>query len=92
MARNFGAPPSFGALALQSNPAHYGSPDADDVQRGLAGAGAAGFGLMGALIGAAVGAGIQFRGKPLKDGWLIGSFIGFVIPVLLLAPKKEEAV
>jgi hypothetical protein len=83
---------SFGALALQSNPAHYGSPDADDVQRGLQGAGAAGFGIMGALIGAAVGAGIQFRGKPLKDGWLYGSMAGFLLPVILLAPKKEEAV
>lgn len=92
MARNFGAPPSFGALALRSNPAHYGNPDADDVKKGLASAGVAGFGIMGALIGAAVGAGVQFRGKPLKDGWLVGSFLGFVIPVLLLAPKKEETV
>jgi hypothetical protein len=47
---------------------------------------------MGALIGAAVGAGIQFRGKPLKDGWLYGSMAGFLLPVILLAPKKEEAV
>ena len=162
MARNFGAPPSFGALALQSNPAHYGlpgspgirggitrpviygtdedasninkerdrksrgsggsggvvrastggggviirsdgtvinlnglgygSPDADDVKRGLAGAGAAGFGIMGALIGAGIGASIQFRGKPLKDGWLYGSMVGFLLPVILLAPKKEESV
>ncbi len=83
--------PAFGALAFRSNPAHYGSPDSDDVKRGLAGAGAAGFGLMGALIGAAVGAGIQFRGKPLKDGWLYGAIAGFMLPVIVLAPKSEDA-
>jgi len=83
--------PSFGALALQSNPAHYGSPDADEIKRGLAGVGAAGFGIMGALLGAAVGASIQVRGKPLKDGWLYGSIAGFMLPVILLAPKTDEA-
>ena len=82
---------SLGALAFRSNPAHYGSPDSDEVKRGLAGAGAAGFGLMGALIGAAVGAGIQFRGKPLKDGWLYGAIAGFMLPVIVLAPKSEDA-
>lgn len=82
--------PALGALALRSNPAHYGSPDADQIKRGLAGAGAAGFGIMGALLGAAVGASIQVRGKPLKDGWLYGSIAGFMLPVILLAPKTDD--
>jgi len=77
---------------VQSSPAGYGSPDAGEVKKGLAGAGAAGFGIIGAVIGAGIGSSIRVRGKPLKDGWLYGSMAGFLLPVILLAPKKEEAV
>ena len=78
--------PAFGALALQSNPAHYGSPDSGDVKRGLAGAGAAGLGIVGGMIGAVVGSNL-----PFKDGALWGGIVGFVLPMLAFAPKAEES-
>jgi hypothetical protein len=77
-------PSSLGALALQSNPAHYGA--AEEINKGLAGVGAAGFGMMGAMIGAVAGSNL-----PFKDGWLYGAIAGFMLPVLVLAPKSEEA-
>jgi hypothetical protein len=64
----------------------YGSPDAEEVKKGLASAGAAGFGLMGGLVGAVMGTSL-----PFKDGWLYGGIAGFLLPMILLAPKKDEA-
>ena len=43
-----------------------------------------------ALLGAAVGASIQGRGKPLKDGWRYGAIAGFMLPGILLAPKTDD--
>ena len=75
---------SLGALALQSNPAHYGA--SEEVKKGLAGVGAAGFGIAGAIVGALVGSSL-----PFKDGAAIGGILGFMIPVILVSPKSEEA-
>ena len=76
MSRNFGA--------AHLNPRNFGN--AEEINKGIAGAGAAGFGMMGALVGAVAGSNL-----PFKDGWLYGAIAGFILPVLILAPKTEES-
>jgi hypothetical protein len=65
---------------------NFGATESNDVKKGLASAGAAGFGLMGGLVGAVMGTSL-----PFKDGWLYGGIAGFLLPMILLAPKKDEA-
>jgi hypothetical protein len=64
---------------------NFGQTDLDDQIAGAArSTGVAGIGIMSALVGAAVGASV----KPSL--WWVGATLGFVVPTLILSPKKDE--